>query len=27
LRHEIEVVLVVFLTEKRLLSAVSPLGG
>ena len=26
LRHEFEVVLVVFLTEERLLSAVSPLG-
>ena len=26
LRHELEVVLVVFLTEERLLSAVSPLG-
>ena len=25
-RHELEVVLVVFLTEERLLSAVSPLG-
>jgi hypothetical protein len=26
LRHELEIVLVVFLTEERLLSAVSPLG-
>ena len=26
LRHELEVVLVIFLTEERLLSAVSPLG-
>ena len=25
-RHELEVVLVIFLTEERLLSAVSPLG-